>query len=79
MPATPEDLRAYSHQPRKVPLSWRASDDPNVTGYVVDRSPTYRGPFEELARIDGRFETVYVDTDLGHEFHGHVPGGIDVL
>jgi fibronectin type 3 domain-containing protein len=65
LPAVPEDLRAYSHQPREVPLSWRASEDPNVTGYVVDRSPTYRGPFVELARIDGRFETIFIDPGLG--------------
>jgi hypothetical protein len=65
LPAAPEDLRAYSHQPREVPLSWRASEDPNVTGYLVDRSPTYRGPFVELARIDGRFETIFVDGGLG--------------
>jgi fibronectin type 3 domain-containing protein len=65
LPAAPEDLRAYSHQPRQVPLSWRAAEDSNVTGYVVDRSPTYRGPFVELTRIDGRYETIYVDRSLG--------------
>jgi len=65
LPAAPEDLRAYSHQPREVPLTWRASGDPNVTGYVVDRSPTYRGPFVEIARSDGRYDTIYVDRGLG--------------
>ena len=48
-PEAPEDLRAYSRQPRAVPLSWRASDDPNVIGYRVERSPTASGPFELLA------------------------------
>ncbi len=64
-PEAPEDLRAYSRQPRAVPLSWRASDDLNVVGYRVERSPTGSGPFELLAEIDGRHQTIYVDRDLG--------------
>jgi hypothetical protein len=64
-PAPPEELRAYSHQPRQVPLSWRASPDPHVAGYVVRRSPTSRGPFEPLAEIEGRHQTVYLDQRLG--------------
>lgn len=64
-PKPPEDLRAYSRQPRRVPLSWRASEDPNVIGYRVERSPTSRGPFELLAEIDGRYQTIYVDRGLG--------------
>jgi hypothetical protein len=65
VPGPPEDLRAYSLQPRKVPLSWSASEEPAVAGYVVERGPSSRGPFEEVARLDGRHSTVYVDEDLG--------------
>jgi fibronectin type 3 domain-containing protein len=64
-PKAPEGLRAYSRQPRAVPLSWRASDDPDVVGYRVERSPTARGPFELLTEIDGRHQTTYVDSGLG--------------
>ena len=64
-PEPPEDLRAYSRQPRNVPLSWRASEDPNVIGYRVERSPTSRGPFELLGEVDERHETIYVDRGLG--------------
>ena len=64
-PEPPTGLRAYSHQPRQVPLSWRASDDPNVTAYRVYRSPSFRGPFEPLATVEGRFQTIYTDTGLG--------------
>lgn len=64
-PDAPEDLRAYSHQPRNVPLSWRATENPTVAGYVIERSPTSRGPFEKLAEADDRFETIYVDHGLG--------------
>jgi fibronectin type 3 domain-containing protein len=65
LPDPPEDLRSYSHQPRQVPLSWRTSRDPTVAGYVVYRSPTSRGPFEPLAELQGRYQTTYVDRELG--------------
>jgi hypothetical protein len=64
-PAAPDDVRSYSHQPRTVPLSWRASEDPTVIGYHIERSPTSRGPFEEIARITGRHRSTYADRGLG--------------
>jgi fibronectin type 3 domain-containing protein len=64
-PAPPEGLRAFSHQPRQVPLSWRAAEDPLAAGYVIHRSPTFRGPFDRLAEIKGRFQTTFVDRNLG--------------
>jgi fibronectin type 3 domain-containing protein len=64
-PEPPTGLRAYSHQPRQVPLTWRASEDPNVTAYRVYRSPSFRGPFEPLGRVDGRYQTLYADKGLG--------------
>lgn len=64
-PAPPESLRTYSHQPRQIPLSWKAALDPTVTGYVVYRSPSSSGPFEEIARVGDAFKTIYVDRDLG--------------
>ncbi len=64
-PAPPTGLRAYSRQPREVPLAWEASSDPTVGGYVVERSPAARGPFERLVELRGRHSTVYVDRGLG--------------
>lgn len=64
-PAPPTGFRAYSHQPRSVPLAWEPSLDPTVGGYALERSPSARGPFEELARLDGRHSSVYVDRGLG--------------
>lgn len=64
-PAPPPGLRAYSHQPRSVPLAWEPSPDPHVAGYVVERSPTSRGPFERIAELSGRHSTVYIDRRLG--------------
>jgi fibronectin type 3 domain-containing protein len=65
VPEPPQRLRAYSHQPREVPLSWEASTDRRVAGYVVERSPTSRGPFEPLAQIEGRHQSIYLDRGLG--------------
>jgi fibronectin type 3 domain-containing protein len=64
-PAPPDSLRIYSHQPRQIPISWKASEDPTVAGYVVYRSPTAGAPFEEIARLTERFETIFVDRELG--------------
>ncbi len=64
-PAPPEGLRAYSHQPRAVPLSWRASEAPYVAGYAIERSPSSGGPFEPLAQVTGLHQTIYLDSGLG--------------
>lgn len=64
-PAPPTGIRAYSYQPRSVPLAWEPSLDPTVGGYVVERSPSLRGPFARLAQLEGRHSTVYVDRGLG--------------
>ena len=48
-----------------MPLSWRAATDERIKGYVIERSPTSSGPFEPIAEIDGRHQTVYVDRGLG--------------
>jgi len=64
-PEPPDDLRAYSHRPRQVPISWRASSDPTVIGYRVERSPTSLGPFEPVAEIDSRHDTNWADRPLG--------------
>jgi hypothetical protein len=65
LPDPPQDLRAWSLQPGEVPLRWSAPGDARVAGYVVYRSPTSWGPFEPLAEIDARHDTVYVDHGLG--------------
>ncbi len=65
LPDPPEEVRAYSRQPREVPLSWSASPNPIVAGYQVERSPALEGPFEVVARLEGRHATTYVDGGLG--------------
>ena len=63
-PAPPAGVQAYSHLPRRVALRWQPASDPNVTGYVVSRSPSPSGVYAELARIEGRHQTVYLDGEL---------------
>jgi len=65
LPEAPRELEAYSHLPRRVALQWRPSDDPHVQGYVVQRSPAADGPFLNVARLEGRFASSWVDDGLG--------------
>jgi fibronectin type 3 domain-containing protein len=63
-PARPEGLRSYDHQPGKIALTWRAVNDPSVAGYVVYRSPSLRGSYEPVGRLESRFATTWIDTGL---------------
>lgn len=65
LPAPPDGLRAWSRQPRSIPLTWNPSRDPVVAGYTVERSPNPGGPFEVVAELDGRESTHLLDTGLG--------------
>jgi fibronectin type 3 domain-containing protein len=63
-PARPEDLRAYSYQPRKIALTWRPVTDPTVEGYRIYRSPSESGEYLPAASVEGRYTTTWVDQDL---------------
>jgi hypothetical protein len=65
LPDPPEGLRAWSRQPRSIPLTWDPSSSPIVAGYIVERSPNPGGPFEVIAELDGRQSTHLLDTGLG--------------
>lgn len=64
-PDPPEALQVYSHLPRRVALSWDPSPDPTTAGYVILRSPTVRGDFLPVGRVEGRWETTFEDRNLG--------------
>jgi fibronectin type 3 domain-containing protein len=65
LPDAPLGLRAYSRQPREVPLAWRVSNDPTVEGYVLERSPGEEGPWQVVARLGDRHQASFVDEGLG--------------
>ena len=65
LPKRPDAVRAISHLPRRVALSWDPSSDPTVAGYRVTRSPSGRGEFLLVRELKGRFSTTWVDEGLG--------------
>ena len=65
LPAPPEVLQVFSHLPRRVALAWEPSPDSTTAGYVVLRSPTTRGDFLPVGRVEGRFHTIFQDRNLG--------------
>jgi len=66
LPDPPPALRAFSRQPREIPLAWHPSHSETAAGYVVERSPAEDGPYEVVASIPGRLSTSYVDRGLGN-------------
>ncbi len=64
-PAAPGALQAFSQLPRSVALAWEASHDPTVAGYAILRSPTQTGKFLPIARVEGRYNTTFLDSGLG--------------
>jgi hypothetical protein len=66
LPSPPPAVRAFSRQPREIPLAWRPAHSEWTSGYVVERSPSEDGPYQVVARIPGRFSTSYVDRELGN-------------
>jgi hypothetical protein len=73
-PTAPTGFRSYSQLPRQVALSWDPSADPSVAGYEVSRSPSANGTFLPVAKLDGRYNTTWVDRGLGdlRVFYYHV-------
>jgi fibronectin type 3 domain-containing protein len=69
-PPVPTDLYVYSHLPRAVALDWEPSEQRSVWSYAVYRCPTKAGPWERVAYVENRLNTVYVDS---------VPGDLRVL
>jgi len=49
---------------RSAKLLWRPHPDLRVNGYVIERLDPDEESFEEIARIDGRLNAEYIDTDL---------------
>ncbi len=62
-PAPPQGLRAYSHLPRRIAVTWSPVE--GAGEYVVYRSPSARGDFEAIARVRGRWASHHLDEGLG--------------
>jgi fibronectin type 3 domain-containing protein len=53
-PPTPQGFRAEAGRVKRVPLTWQESSREDVRGYKIYRSAGPEGPFEPIARLDGR-------------------------
>lgn len=62
-PPTPVKLAAESGKPRAIPLTWEASTDSKVAGYIIYRAVTDAGEYTQLTTIEGRDTTSWVDKD----------------
>ncbi len=61
VPQPPTNLQAIDRQPKKIPLAWAASPDPEVVGYAVFRAHNPDGPFLQIDYVNGRESQQYVD------------------
>ncbi len=61
VPQPPTNLQAIDRQPKKIPLTWAASHDPDVVGYAIFRAKTPKGPFRQIEYVSGRENQQYVD------------------
>ncbi len=61
VPQPPTNLQAIDRQPKKIPLAWAASHDPDVVGYAIFRAQTPKGPFQQIEYVSGRENQQYVD------------------
>lgn len=69
-PSTVPEVSATGGQARKVPLVWKAVDEPEVKGYAVYRAKQAGGPFEQVALVDGKDQVRHVDTGKRVTFGG---------
>ncbi|MDH4184493.1 MAG: PEGA domain-containing protein, partial [Nitrospinota bacterium] len=53
-PSPPVNVGGYSEKFRVITVSWKMSPEPEVRGYVVYRSESKDGPFDELTKISRR-------------------------
>ncbi len=63
-PAATDGLTATSAKVRRVPLSWQLHPFEQVSGYRLERADTNEGPYREVAMINGREQTTYLDSGL---------------
>lgn len=60
-PAPVRGLHAAAGGMRHIQLYWEPSQDPTVNGYVILRSQSPAGPFEQIAVLNGREKQTYID------------------
>ena len=57
----PTGVGARSGVSRAVPVTWDPAHGGDVAGYGIERAEAREGPFEEIARLSGRGQLLYLD------------------
>ncbi|WP_305733173.1 FlgO family outer membrane protein [Trichlorobacter ammonificans] len=63
-PPTTGGITVTSGKVRRIPLSWQMHPFEQVNGYRLERATAQDGPYREIAVVNGRERTSYLDTDL---------------
>lgn len=61
IPLAPQGLTAKAGMVKSVSIEWTPPPDPEVRGYIVYRSLSPEGPFEEIQKIKGEKKTSFLD------------------
>ncbi len=61
VPPVVQEVRALAGRARCVPLTWQASPDGKVTGYVIERADERDAVFHEIASVAGREAAAFED------------------
>lgn len=57
----PENFSVVSGEIQAVPLTWSMHPNTKVSGYIIYRSDSENGEFEEIAKLSSRYITSYLD------------------
>ena len=63
-PPVTSGLAATGGKVRRIPLNWQMHPFDQVSGYRLERADTKEGPYREIALLNGREQTTYLDTGL---------------
>ena len=56
--------RINSGLPNRIQLLWKYSDDPRVSGYIIERYNPIIRKWEQIAKVDKRLSVEYIDRDV---------------
>jgi hypothetical protein len=50
--------------PNRAKIVWRPHPNPSITGYIVQKSDSYRQKWEDIATLKGRLQAEYIDKEV---------------
>lgn len=79
VPPVVQGLAGESFRPREIPFKWTASDDEKVIGYAISRAEPESDSFAEIATVEGRDTTEYLDRGQKSSWFGGGSSGLGNL